>query len=137
MRTTQHPLRRLAGLALLALATAACNSAPKLAAKDSAALMQDIKAEIGDAACDAAQQCRSIAVGHKACGGPEGYLAWSSKRSDEARLKDLVAAHAAARSEENRRSGMMSDCRLITDPGASCRAGRCSLLPQGAGGSAL
>jgi len=134
--STTNTLLRLAGLTLLTLATAACNSAPKLEAKDSATLLKEIKAEIGDAACDAPQQCRSIAVGHKSCGGPEAYLAWSSKRSDEPKLKALVAAHAAARSEENRRSGMMSDCRLVTDPGSHCKAGRCTLLPGGGSGAA-
>jgi hypothetical protein len=133
--STPHTLLRLAGLAMLTLA-AACNSAPKVEPKNSAALFKEIQAEIGDAACDNAQQCRSIAVGHKSCGGPEGYLAWSSKRSSEARLQALVAAHASARQEENRRSGMLSDCRFVTDPGASCQAGHCSLLPQGAGGAA-
>lgn len=134
--STPNTLLRLAGLVLLTLGTAACNSAPKLEAKDSAALLNEVKAEIGDAACDGPQQCRSIAVGHKSCGGPEAYLAWSTKRSAEAKLKALAAAHAAARSDENRRSGMVSDCRLITDPGSSCTAGRCQLLPQGSRGSA-
>ncbi|MEJ6001567.1 hypothetical protein [Paucibacter soli] len=133
--STHTTLLRLGGITLLALAAAACNSAPKVEARDSATLLKDIKAEIGDAACDAPQQCRSIAVGHKSCGGPEGYLAWSSKRSDAAKLQTLVEQHAAARRAENLRSGMMSDCRLVTDPGSSCQAGRCSLLAGGGAGA--
>jgi len=134
--STPNTLLRLVGMTLLTLATAACNSAPKMEAKDSASLLKDIRAEIGDAACDAPQQCRSIAVGHKSCGGPEAYLAWSSKRSNEARLQGLVEQHAAARRAENLRSGMVSDCRLVTDPGSTCKAGRCALLPGSGSGAA-
>jgi len=130
--------------ALLALATSACGSAPAAAAPEakampssnkpsSQALWQQIQAEVGDAACDGPQQCHSIAVGAKACGGPDAYLAWSSKRSNEAKLRALVAAHAQARKDENASSGMVSDCRMVTDPGASCQAGRCVLQPPGAG----
>ncbi len=113
-------------------------SKEKSAAPASAAqLWAQIQAEVGDAACDGPQQCHSIAVGAKACGGPDAYLAWSSKRSNEKKLRSLVEQHAAARKAENEASGMMSDCRLVTDPGASCQAGRCTLLPASALGSSL
>lgn len=108
-------------------------AAPAGASSTSSALVAKIRAEIGDAACDGPQQCRTIAVGAKPCGGPEGYLAWSSKRTDEQRLKSLVERHAAARKEENERSGMLSTCVFETDPGATCQAGRCTLGPRGAG----
>ncbi|MEJ6007971.1 hypothetical protein WG899_20665 [Paucibacter sp. AS339] len=88
----------------------------------SAQLWRQIKAEIGDAECYAPQQCHSIGVGAKSCGGPEGYLAWSSKRSDEKKLRSLVAQHAAARKAENEASGMASNCAIPQDPGASCVA---------------
>nr|WP_295077113.1 hypothetical protein [uncultured Roseateles sp.] len=138
------PLRAAVITALLALAASACGSAPAAAAPEakampssnnktsSQALWQQIQAEVGDAACDGPQQCHSIAVGAKACGGPDAYLAWSSKRSNEAKLRALIAAHAQARKDENASSGMVSDCRMISDPGASCQAGRCVLQPLGA-----
>ena len=104
-------------------------SAP--AATPSAALWADIKAEVGDAACDGPAQCHSLAVGAKACGGPEAYVAWSSKRSDGKRLQALAGQHAAARKDENARSGMVSNCMAVPAPGASCQASRCTLLPRG------
>lgn len=88
----------------------------------SAQLWREIKAEVGDAECDGPQQCHSIGVGTKPCGGPEGYLAWSSKATDGKKLKSLVERHAAARDEENRRSGMASNCAIPQDPGAVCVA---------------
>jgi hypothetical protein len=79
-----------------------------------------IRALIGDAACDGDAQCRTIAIGTKACGGPEYYLAWSTKRTDAAALLDAVAAHAGARRPEPPRPGVRSNCMLVTDPGAYC-----------------
>lgn len=75
---------------------------------------------VGDAGCDDDAQCRTIAIGAKACGGPEAYLAWSVKRTDGAVLADAVARHAAARRKENSRTGQQSDCAVVTDPGAVC-----------------
>lgn len=140
MKTAASPsLPRLLCATLLALAGAACAgtppaSAPDAAASDAAALWQQILAETADAACDGPQHCHSIAVGSKACGGPERYLAWSSKHGDGARLRALAARHAALRKQEDERAGLLSNCMAVQDPGASCRAGRCVLNPPGIGG---
>lgn len=137
-------LLRLASIVSILIATAACandpdgRKAPTPETANSAKLWQQIQAEVGDAACDAPQQCRSVAVGAKACGGPDSYLAWSTQRSDAKRLQALVDQHAQARRDENRAAGMMSNCSLVTDPGASCQAGRCTLnRSNSGGGSAL
>jgi hypothetical protein len=132
-------LVRLAGLALL-LASSACRSdAPQApspaaaAAGGSAPLLARIEAERGDAACDSDDQCHTIGVGSKACGGPERYLAWSSKNNDGTRLRALVAEHAAARRAEDTKAGMMSTCSVVPDPGATCSAGHCVLRAAGSG----
>ena len=129
-------LSRIGALALLSVAGAACsgsatNGPPAKAVAAPAPLLQQIEAEIGDAACDAAAQCRTVALGSKACGGPERYLAWSTARSDSARLAQLAEQYAAARQAENARSGMMSTCDVIIDPGATCQGRRCVPLPRG------
>lgn len=126
--------RRGACMLALAVTAAACSSAPKPvleAPAGSGPLRQQILAEIGDAACDATPQCQTLAVGHKSCGGPEGYLAWSSKRSDGARLNALAEQHRAARRQEDLREGMVSNCAIEIDSGASCVVGRCRLNPRG------
>jgi hypothetical protein len=82
--------------------------------------MEKIRALIGDAACDSDAQCRTLAMGAKACGGPEYYLAWSTKRTDAAALRDAVAGDGAVRRPEPPRPGVRSDCALVTDPGAYC-----------------
>jgi hypothetical protein len=116
------PLRIAALITCCWLGSAmAGTAADAKAPADSAALLREIETEIGDAACDADAQCHTIAVGAKACGGPEAYLAWSDKRSRQALLADLAARHSAARALENARSRVMSNCALLPDPGATCR----------------
>lgn len=89
---------------------------------NSSSLMRDIAAEIGEAVCDTDSQCRTVGVGAKACGGPDGYVAWSSKINEAGtRLKALAAAHAAESARENERSGLRSNCSVTQDPGAVCR----------------
>jgi hypothetical protein len=125
--------RLLAALGVLAMASA-CVASPQVQAPPaSASLMDKIRAEVGDAACGGPQDCHSIAIGAKPCGGPDSYLAWSSRRSDERRLRALVEQYAAARKDENRRADANSTCVFETNPGVSCQEGRCIQRPRGQG----
>lgn len=117
-------------------------AAPAAASAD--ALLPPILALIGEARCTSDQQCRTIGVGHKPCGGPGSYLAWSTvSTKDEAALRSAVARHAQAQREEQERSGMLSDCRAVADPGARCVAatagdgggGRCRVNSSAAVGA--
>ncbi|GJJ05110.1 hypothetical protein RugamoR64_56480 [Duganella rhizosphaerae] len=125
MKTTFLPLRLAAAGALVLIATA-CNATPPVN-PDAASLWQKIQARNADTGCDRDSQCHTIAVGAKACGGPERYIAWSDRAQDGAELKQLVAQHAAARAEEDKRGHVLSNCMLAVDQGAVCRAGRCVL----------
>ena len=98
---------------------------------ESARLERELRALIGPAACSTGAQCRTVAVGAKACGGPSAYLAWSTEDTDAARLADLAARQAAAQRRENEAGRLVSNCALVTDPGAACVAGRCQLAPPG------
>ena len=94
-------------------------------------LLQKIQEEIGSAECDNASQCKTLPVGHKSCGGPEGYLAYSTKTGNTKQLMALAEQYAAARKAENERSGMLSNCMMEPDPGATCVANRCVLVKRG------
>jgi hypothetical protein len=94
---------------------------------ESARLSRELRALIGPAACTADAQCRSLPVGAKACGGPAGYLAWSTEGTDAQRMTDLAARQATAQQREIVASGMRSNCAIAVDPGAVCMAGRCQL----------
>jgi len=105
----------LAGLLCVPSIAQAAGKAPA-----SAALEAKVLALIGDAICDSHDQCRSLAFGAKACGGPQAYLAWSTYRTDETGLNAAAKQYASARRDEIKASGMASDCSLVADPGAYC-----------------
>jgi len=146
MKTPIAPtLLRFLCVGALLLATSACSAPAQDAAADpatpaptQAALLEQIQSEVGNAACDSTQQCQTIAIGAKACGGPERYLAWSNKNNDGKKLKALAYAQAEASRRQQQNDGLLSTCSIITDPGASCVAGRCELQKPGLNrGSAL
>jgi hypothetical protein len=122
-------------LTLLLAAALGCAAAPEPAPSGSDALWRQIQAELADDGCDNDGQCHSLGVGAKACGGPERYVAWSSRSQDGVRLRQLAERHAAARRAEDRRAGMMSTCSVTPDPGALCRAGHCVTGTPGPGGA--
>ncbi len=90
-------------------------------------LLAQIRALIGNASCTDGSQCRTLPIGARACGGPEGYLAYSTSSAPEAELKALAERHKQERADFHAKSGMMSNCRFMPDPGAVCVAGTCQL----------
>lgn len=95
------------------------------ATQDARSRWGQVLQEVGTAACSQTAECRTIPIGHKGCGGPEGYLAWSTASSNEARLRQRVEAYNTARQAEVQQSGRISNCMMEVDPGARCEAGRC------------
>lgn len=117
-------------IAVAGLAGTACSQPPAAPpappTADSGATLQALMREIGQARCDSTAQCRTIAVGHKSCGGPERYIAYSSTEGDGARIAELAARHASQRQAEAASDGRVSNCQFVTDPGARCVAQRCT-----------
>ena len=83
---------------------------------------------IGTAACSTAADCRTIAIGAKLCGGPARYVAYSLRGLDEPAFRSVVTElnqlHRAL-ADVRARSGMVSDCSVVVDPGAVCQSGHC------------
>ena len=124
----QHLSRRwpaLLSLAIVVLSGCAVAAdappAPAPAPASAASLMAPVKSLIGEAECDHPDQCHAVGVGAKACGGPNGYLAWSVKNTDQKTLLAAVQAQAEAEKKENQASGLASDCRMMPAPTATCR----------------
>jgi hypothetical protein len=92
-----------------------------------AALLVRIRGEIGEARCDSDAQCRTLALGEKACGGPAGYLAWSGSDARGKKLEAWSAELATLQRKRAAASGMMSNCQFLPDPGAVCEQHRCTL----------
>jgi hypothetical protein len=117
---------RLAFVAAAASLVAGACAQPR-AADPPGSVREQITAEIGDARCSEAAQCRTLPLGSRPCGGPERYLAWSSAKSDGARLAALAERDAEERRRVHEDSGRASTCEFRPDPGAMCVAGRCVL----------
>lgn len=116
-----------ATLAAAALASCAQTPAPAPAEPPSERLARELRDAIGPARCTTNAQCRSIAVGAKACGGPAAYLAWSTEGTDARRVTELAARQTEAQRREIAASGLRSNCAFVADPGAVCVAGQCQL----------
>ena len=143
------PRGRVTGLLLLMLAFTGILSA-HAAGNAPAGEKESIKAItalIGDAACDSDSQCKTLAVGAKACGGPEYYLAWSTKRTDAAALREAAKNDVTFTRNMAANRGGASNCVFVSDPGAYCaaangthldpaskEAGTCRLRTAGRGG---
>jgi hypothetical protein len=75
--------------------------------------------------CTESSQCSYIAYGSKACGGPQGYLVFSSEIDTE-KLKDLVNKYTIAEAAYNKQNGIVSDCSVISPPQTiDCLDGDC------------
>jgi len=114
-------------VAALVLATLAFAGGPPARAASNAPAgekesIKAITALIGDAACDSDSQCKTLAVGAKACGGPEYYLAWSTKRTDAAALREAAKSNVIATRNMAANRGGVSNCVFVSDPGAYCAA---------------
>jgi hypothetical protein len=125
-------MHKLALSSLVLLAACATHSGAQTGAAGQNDTLARIRALIGTPSCSEDSQCRSLAVGQRACGGPESYLAYSTARSSEAELRALGAIYQAERRKANAEAGVASDCSFRPDPGAVCRAGACVLGPEGA-----
>ena len=122
-------LRRAACLAVL-LMLGACQAQTGAATggNDESALLARIQAAVGDANCGSDAQCRTLPIGEKACGGPERWLAWSTTSPKAGQLPAWAAELATLARQRNQRSGMLSNCQYMPDPGAACRDQHCVML---------
>ncbi|MCW5634226.1 MAG: hypothetical protein KIT17_12910 [Rubrivivax sp.] len=105
------------------------------------ALRDEILRKIGDAACRDDSQCRALPLGSKPCGGPEGYLAWSTLDTGARELEALATRYREARVARNRQLGLVSDCAVVPEPAVRCVAaaagvagsGTCRVVPGPSG----
>ncbi len=91
------------------------------------ALEDQAKALVKADGCSSAAQCRTAAVGSRACGGPRYYLVYCSQTTDSAALFRKLDAVAEAERAYNERYKIASTCEFRMPPtvalsGASCRA---------------
>lgn len=102
--------------------------APPPKAGQSAALLVQLRSLTADNACSSDSDCHTVAVGARACGGPEAYLAYSTAGGARTEAVQALAAELSrARAAELASRGAASTCNIVIDPGASCVARICQL----------
>lgn len=94
-----------------------------------APMLKRIRVAVGAASCARPQHCATLALGHRACGGPETYIAYSKLASNIEELHALAEAYRTWRAREVIRTSEISDCQVLMDPGSVCRRGQCILRP--------
>jgi hypothetical protein len=82
--------------------------------------------------CTVDTECHSVAIGAKACGGPTGYRAYSSKTVSTASVDALAQHERDLAAQAARESHQVSPCFMLADPGAHCQQNKCVTGPAGA-----
>ncbi len=97
----------------------------EITSKDLQLQLEEINNLIGNQDCTETSQCNYLAYGSKACGGPQGYLIFSSE-VDMDKLKELVDTYTAAEALYNKQNQIISDCSLVSPPqNMNCLDGKC------------
>jgi len=89
-------------------------------------LRRMIEQEIGVPAANDASQCKLIPFGSKPCGGPWSYLVYSTLKTDDARLKQLVSDFNQLQRQINEESKTLSDCAIAPQPKLEFANGVCA-----------
>ena len=78
-------------------------------------LKTEIDSIVNASVCDGTHICEFIAYGSKACGGPQGYLVYSTSINVE-NLKALVDNYNEAEAQFNLKWNILSDCSVPNPP---------------------
>ena len=107
----------------LVAATAPASSAPS---GELAGVRAQLEATLAKAsACRADSECRTVATGAKACGGPTAYRAYSASAADPTKVAALAQREHDLGMAQARASGEVSACFMLADPGAHCEQNHC------------
>ena len=77
-------------------------------------------------ACTGGDNCRSMPVGSKSCGGPTSYIIYSLSKTDEKQLSEKVKQYTDLQKELNIKYNRISDCSLLIPPTVDCLNGVCT-----------
>ncbi len=115
------------------LVLAACNGAPEATtagepetrAERMQALDAAIRNEVGIPRATSIEQCQLIAVGKRACGGPQYYMVYSSAASDAQLLSNLVTEYTELRVKQLQETNEMGTCVVVPKPVVGLSGGLC------------
>jgi hypothetical protein len=75
--------------------------------------------------CDTATQCKVIAVGSRACGGPSSYETFSTQSANVVAVEKLVNSITVLESQFNAKNNMISICEHLSQPSTQCVENKC------------
>lgn len=91
-------------------------------------LHQQLSQKTADTTCDSSAQCKVLAVGSRACGGPSKHIIYSTKNVDEAEVKQLAKQLTASEKQFNAETGMVSICQHLSAPSTQCIENKCAKI---------
>ena len=92
-----------------------------------AQLGKEIEAFAKNKACSGGDNCRAMAMGSKACGGPTSYIVYSLSTTDEKKLTGMVNEFTALQKQINLKNpNQAGTCDFIVAPKIDCLNGICT-----------
>jgi hypothetical protein len=91
-----------------------------------AQLGKEIEEFAKNKACTGGDNCRSMAMGSKACGGPTNYIIYSLSKTDEKVLSEKIKQYTDLQKELNIKYNRVSDCKFEIPPRVDCLNGVCT-----------
>jgi hypothetical protein len=76
--------------------------------------------------CDTVADCKAQAVGHKICGGPEGYLIMSTKDPNYGKISAEINLLNYMDAGLQRKLSVMGTCDYNSEPTLACEKGVCT-----------
>jgi hypothetical protein len=76
--------------------------------------------------CAGGDDCKTMAMGSKACGGPTSYIIYALSKTDEKQLSEKVKQYTDLEKELNIKYNRVSDCSLLIPPTVDCLNGVCT-----------
>lgn len=85
-----------------------------------------------DLSCSKTEDCVSVAVGARICGGPSGYVIVSKKNKNYSKIVERAQVHEALSKEQIKLNGggMMGTCNVIMPTSAVCVKNKCTEVPN-------
>lgn len=86
----------------------------------------EAKAIAKTSGCQASSECRTAAVGSRACGGPRYFIPYCAKATDSAALASRLDAVAKAEQAYNTKYQIASTCEMRMPPPVTLTGGVCT-----------
>ena len=86
----------------------------------------EAKAIAKTSGCQASSECRTAAVGSRACGGPRYYIPYCAKATDSAALASKLDEVAKAEQAYNTKYQLASTCEMRLPPPVTLTGGACT-----------